>query len=246
MSPRTAEATRVDQFIHIVLKGGLSEEQARELYALGPEATTFVLLAVSAAYGMSAAPQAADYHLSKPSGQKAPYEKPNKTSTKRKKPGAKIGHPGSRRSRPESVDQHETVRLPCCPDCGRKLNRCDRPRTRIIEDLLEDLRVNATQYTIHRDYCPACKKDVEPVVAEAMPNASLGHRVVASSCWFHYGLGVTVGQVMDILAYHLKTRITSGGLINAWQRMAEVLTPWYEQIGEDARHSSHLHADETG
>ena len=61
-----------------------------------------------------------------------------------------------------------------------------------------------------------------------------------------YGLGVTVGQVIDILTFHLKTKITSGGLMQAWQRMAEVLTPWYEQIGEDARRSSHLHADETG
>jgi len=246
MSSRAAEATSVEQFIRIVLKGDLSEEQARKLYALGPEATTLVLLAVSMRNGKSLKRQAADAHLSKPFGQKAPYEKPDKTSTKRKPPGAKVGHAGSRRSRPESVDQHKTVHLLCCPDCGGQLNRCERPRTRIIEDLLEDLRVNATQYTIHRDYCPACKKDVEPVVADAMPNASLGHKLVASSCWFHYGLGVTVGQVIDILAYHLKTKITPGGLLNSWQRIAEVLTSWYEQIGEDARRSSHLHADETG
>jgi ribosomal protein L44E len=38
---------------------------------------------------------------------------------------------------------------------------------------------------IHRDYCPACKKHVEPVVADAMPNASLGHNIVALSSWFH-------------------------------------------------------------
>ena len=81
MSPRTAQATSVEEFIRIVLKGELAEEQARELYALGPEATTLVLLAVSVRNGKASKRQAADDHLSKPSGQKAPYEKPNKEST---------------------------------------------------------------------------------------------------------------------------------------------------------------------
>jgi transposase len=32
----------------------------------------------------------------------------------------------------------------------------------------------------------------------------------------------------------------------AWQRLAEILTPWYEQIAEQAKKSAYLHADETG
>jgi transposase len=35
-------------------------------------------------------------------------------------------------------------------------------------------------------------------------------------------------------------------LIHAWQRLAEILSEWYEQIGTQAKRSSHLHADETG
>ncbi len=51
-----------------------------------------------------------------------------------------------------------------------------------------------TQYTLHRDYCPACDKDVEPVVPDALPNATLGHRVVALSAYLHYGLAVTLAS----------------------------------------------------
>jgi transposase len=79
-----------------------------------------------------------------------------------------------------------------------------------------------------------------------MPNATLGHHVIALSSWFHYGLGVTIGQVKDILASHLHTEITAGGLIDGWQRLAEALLPWYEQIAHDARCGAVLHADETG
>ena len=51
---------------------------------------------------------------------------------------------------------------------------------------------------------------------------------------------------MDILGYHLHTRLTPGGLIDAWRRLATVLIPWYEQIAEQAKASAVLHADETG
>ena len=50
-----------------------------------------------------------------------------------------------------------------------------------------------TEHTIHRDYCPHCKKHVEPVVPDAMPKAALGHQVVVLTSWFHYGLGLTIG-----------------------------------------------------
>ena len=79
-----------------------------------------------------------------------------------------------------------------------------------------------------------------------MPKAALGHHVIGLASWFHYGLGLTIDQVVDILGYHLQTKLTPGGLIDAWHRLALVLTVWYEQIAEQAKASSHLHADETG
>jgi transposase-like protein len=69
---------------------------------------------------------------------------------------------------------------------------------------------------------------------------------VALTSWFHYGLGITIAQVIDILSHHLQTKITPGGLVDAWQRLGAVLADWYEQIAEQARKSAVLHADETG
>jgi hypothetical protein len=87
---------------------------------------------------------------------------------------------------------------------------------------------------------------VEPVVPDAMPNATLGHHVMALSSWFHYGMGITIGQVCEILGSHLHTHITAGGLVDGWNRLAMAVLPWYEQIAEQARAGAVLSADETG
>jgi transposase len=137
------------------------------------------------------------------------YEKPQ-TSRRKKKPGARDGHEGARRKTPPVIDARVEHRLEVCPCCGGPVQRCKRTRTRLVEDIPHITPV-VTEHVIHRDYCPACKKHVEPVVADAMPNASLGHNIVALSSWFHYGLGVTIGQMRDILASHLHTDITAGG-----------------------------------
>jgi len=173
------------------------------------------------------------------------YEKPA-SKPRRKKPGARSGHPGSRRKTPQKIDARVEHRLEGCPCCGGKLQRCNRTRKRIIEDLPERITPTVTEHTVHRDYCPNCKKHVEPVVPDAMPHATLGHNVIALSSWFHYGLGVTIGQVRDILGSHLHTDMTAGGLLDGWRRLAEALFPWYEQIGQEAKAGAVLHADETG
>jgi transposase len=183
---------------------------------------------------------------STPPGMVPVYAKPPVKKRRRKKPGAKDGHPGSRRKAAAKVDARVEHRLGACPCCGGGLQRCGRTRTRVIEDIPDQITPLVTEHTIHRDYCPRCKKHVEPVVPDAMPNATLGHHVVALSSWFHYGLGVTLGQTRDVLSSHLHATVTAGGLLDAWGRMAAALRPWHEQIGEQLRATACLHADETG
>lgn len=225
-----------------MVHGRLSDAQAVVLAAAGPEAVRLALLAANARIAQLQTPAISP---STPSGMIPVYQKPP-APRRKKKPGAKPGHAGSRRKTPEKIDERVEHRLEACPCCGGELQRCKRSRTRIIEDLPQEITPVVTEHTIHRDYCPSCKKHVEPVVADAMPNATLGHHVVALSSWFHYGLGVTIGQVRDILGSHLHTDITAGGLLDGWQRLAETLFPWYGQIGREARAGAVLHADETG
>lgn len=219
----------------------MSREQAEALPGLGPEAVTLFALAMAARVAELQTPDPAT-----PSAMVPVYEKPTTDKRRRRKPGAKAGHAGSRRKTPAKIDAKVEHRLEVCPCCSGPLQRCQRKRTRVIEDIPREIAPEVTEHTIHRDYCPSCKKHVEPVVPDAMPNATLGHHVMALSSWFHYGLGVTIGQVREILGSHLHTQITAGGLLDGWQRLAEALWPWYERIADEARAGAVLHADETG
>jgi transposase len=247
MALHGGDSARVQAIVDAALRGELSEEQARELQRIGgSEAVLFALLA--------AARKIAQLHTkadrqppdpATPSAMVPVHQKPT-TRKRRQKPGAKIGHPGSRRPAPEKIDQRKEHRLDRCPDCGGTLQRCRRSRTRVIEDIPETIEPIIVEHTIHRDYCPACRKHVEPVVPDALPRATVGHHLVALTAWLHYGLGVTIEKVVSILSHHLHTRLTSGGLMAVWVRTAAVLISWYEQIGLEARRASWLHCDETG
>ncbi len=205
-------------------------------------------MALMAASGRLAAAAAAAGGVtpSTPPGMVPVYQKPAADKRRRRPPGAKPGHKGARRKPPASVDVKVEHRLDACPCCGGDLQRCDRTRTRLVEDVPQDLKPVVTEHTVHRDYCPNCKKHVEPAVPDAMPNATLGHHAVALSSYFHYGLGVSIAQARDLLGGHLRLEVTAGGLVSAWQRMADALAPWYEQAHRQLLATACLHADETG
>ncbi len=183
-----------------------------------------------------------------PSGMKPTHLKPSTTGKRKKKPGRKPGHVGTRRPKPppERVNAREEHQTDCCPNCGGPLNPCAETRLRYIEDIPQDLRPVVTEHVIHRDWCPQCQKKVEPPVADALRGSPLGHRVLVLTAWLHYALGNTLAQIIDVLGFHLQFRLTRGGLLQMWYRLQEVLYPWYEQIQRDALASAVLHADETG
>jgi transposase len=116
-----------------------------------------------------------------PSGMIPTYQKP--TSKNRKKtPGAKLGHEGSRRAAPAQIDHKKEHRAEQCPDCGSRLKECSETRTRYTEDIPET-KPETTEHTIHRDWCPQCNKKVEPQVTDALPGSTLGLRVLVLSAW---------------------------------------------------------------
>jgi transposase len=240
----TAAAPTLDPaFLAAFRAGTLTEAQAQNALPRDRAAVVFLLLQLSAAVADRSATPASGAHA--PPGAVPPYAKP-KAGKRRKKRGGQNGHPGHARPRPDRIDRHETHQLAACTECSGPMHRTGRTRTRIIEDIPDDLEVEAVEHTIHRDWCPACKKQVEPKVADALPHCTLGHRTVALAAWLYYGLGVTLSQIVAVFNQHLQLKLTDGGLVQMWQRLAEVLQPWYEQIRRCCLDAGVLHADETG
>jgi transposase len=234
--------------VDVPLGPNLTEEEARQIFALGEEAVIFALLQMAKQLAERTASAASSHHApSAPSGSKPPHLKPNAAARRgKKKPGRKKGHPGSRRAKPDRVDHQQVHRADCCPTCGGPLNRCEETRTRYTEDIPAGIQPEVTEHTIHRDWCSACRQKVEPTVPDALPHSTLGNRALVLTAWLHYALGNTLSQIIEVFNFHLQLKVTPGGLVQMWYRLQAVLFPWYEEIQRQALQSAVLHADETG
>lgn len=233
--------------LDIRLDGILTEDDARAIFWQGEEAVVFAILELSKRIAEQKSAEPAHSHdtPATPSGSKPPYSKPSTSPRGKKKPGRKPGHPGTRRKVPARIDRRVDHRAQACPDCGGPLNRCSETRTRYIEDIPE-IEPEATEHTIHRDWCPHCRKKVEPPVPDGLPGAALGNRVLVLSAWLHYALGNTLSQIVEVFNFHLQLPLTPSGLVQMWYRLQAILYGWYEEIQQEALKSGVLHADETG
>lgn len=231
--------------LDVLRRGELTEAQARSLFRQGEEAVVFALLELTKQLAEAQGKPGPSATPSTPSGMIPVYEKPPAGRRGKQRPGARRGHPGSRRPSPKRIDWQVEHRADCCPDCGARLRRCAETRVRYTEDIPE-VQPETTEHTIHRDWCPQCRHKVEPPVTAALPGCLLGNRVLALSAWLHYALGNTLSQIVEVFNFHLQFQITSGGLVQMWQRLAELLSGWYEQIQQEALQSAVLHGDETG
>jgi hypothetical protein len=121
---------------------------------------------------------------SAPSDQTATFLKPI-TKCRRKKPGARPRHPGSLRKTPK---QDKTVphSLERCTNCSASVSKCHSSRSRIIEDIQPDSKPSVTEHVIPRYWCGQCRKKVEPVVANALPDSQIGHHTICLAGMMHY------------------------------------------------------------
>jgi hypothetical protein len=87
---------------------------------------------------------------------------------------------------------------------------------------------------------------VEPAFTEAMPNDNIGLHTFVMTAWLHYLGGVSVNYIVDLLNKLFRFKISPGGLTQGWLRLARLLKSEYDRLGEEARNSAVLHADETG
>jgi transposase len=221
----------------------LDEAQVREIVG-EPERAVWAMLRMSTLLRNRAEDAAPPPDPSTPSSMIAPYAKPS-ASRKPRPRGRPTGHEGSRRAAPVEIDHRAEHTMKCCPDCGHKVSKRGKSRTRIVEDI-EVNKASATEHTIHQYYCQSCKKRVEPKVTQALPNATIGNRALTLTAWMHYGLGTTVSQVQEVLARVFQLPVSGGGLTQMWSRLGDILKPWHDEIGQAARDSAVLHADETG
>lgn len=179
-----------------------------------------------------------------PSGMKPTYLKPPGKKRKRK-PGRKKGHPGASRLKPDRVNHYKEHTLCSCPNCSGELGKPVKSYKRYIEDI-PPVEPEVTEHTVYGYWCSTCKKIVYANVSDALPNAMIGLRLVVFTAWLHYLVGMSVNNIVNLLAVFANFKITAGGLTLAWKKLATTVEPLYGNIGEIVRKTAVLHADETG
>jgi hypothetical protein len=203
--------TDLRSIIDAALRGELT--QADRANDLGRDATNAVMLAGSAHIAEQ------DRRIAELQGKAVPgphtpsgaipiYAKPGASKRRRGTPGARNGHDGHRRPAPTPDRVEEVAPITVCPECSGPVRPAQRRRRRTVEDMPRDLKSEAVEYVIPRHWCPCCKKYVEPRLAAAMPGASIGHGVTALTTVFHYGLGLTIDQVREVLRSPLQTALS--------------------------------------
>lgn len=179
-----------------------------------------------------------------PSGMTPVYlKKPAKK--RRKKPGQKKGHPGVGRKRPEKVDHYRVHNLDNCPQCHSPLRQAIKNYKRYTVDI-PPVEPEVTEHTVYGYWCSHCKKTVYPKISDALPNSTLGLSMLIMTAWLHYWVGMSVRNVVKLLAIFWAFEVSPGGLTQAWKNLAATLKPLYEDIGKKVQHAAVLNADETG
>ena len=226
------------------VKPDLTDSEVDELFSLGPEAIRWAILEYSAQLKQAQGNDLPASGPNTPSSQIPVYEKPN-AKTRRGKIGAKTGHLGKRRAAPEKIDETKEHTLERCPDCGGALGEPFDEWKKDTTDFVE-VKPVTTRHINRRYRCRHCGKTFTAKSTDSLPKAAIGNNILALTAWMHYGLGTTLSQIIAVLNSHLSFEISEGGLIDMWRRLSEIFEEWYGAIGEEARSSAVLHADETG
>jgi hypothetical protein len=234
----------------------MTRGEAIALYETGLEPTVAKLLELAAAAEQlqlqlqtlgSRQNNAGAVEPARPSAMTPTYEKPSSQGKRRKTPGRQHGHAGVRRKKPDHINEVKEHKLDHCPDCGQALQ--GKPpcaiRRRYTEEIPQPRSV-VVEHRIYRYYCGQCNKIVEAPVTAALPNSTIGLRTLVFAAWLHYGLGIAVTKVTRLLNVAADFKVTASGLLQAWQRLAEILKSVYAEIGAEAKASAQLYADETG
>lgn len=160
-----------------------------------------------------------------------------------KQSGRKQGHEGSGRATPDIIHRHKLLRLKVCPHCGRKV-RCKSKRKRTVTKIRPGTTEN-TEYEIERGFCGYCKKIVEPVVADALPNSRFGLNF-ALYISFLSVLGITLSKIRTILLHDYNLSVSKGTISNTIEQLASYLGEDYERLRLQLLQQRDVFADETG
>ena len=163
-----------------------------------------------------------------------------------KKRGARKGHPGTTRKKPDHVDEHVDVHLEKCPECdGNHLRRCKRFEDHLQEDIVIP-QVRVTRFRHHFYYCKDCKSVVHGVGEGELAGSYIGPVAKSAASFLHYQLRIPYRPIRrlfrDLLGLDFDPSSCPG-----FDRQIRIRgTPIYEALKDSLPKKPFTHVDETG
>jgi len=158
--------------------------------------------------------------------------------------GAPEGHKGVTRKTPEPTES-KTLHLDNCPNCNNTLKlKCIK--TKIIEELpnLQPLRI--IKFFIPHYYCKDCNKEIIPIDPELPKQGNLGNNLQAQISLMRYEDRLPIRKIANTLNRQYNLQLTPATILDVTRRVADTLTPKYNEIKKEILKSPAINADETG
>lgn len=170
-------------------------------------------------------------------------------SPKEHKPlGGQIGHVGKSRKLPAVIDQEIHTYLSSCPNCDTRLTRVSSVVSHTVVDIpqLVQNKPQATRYSVERQWCPKCQKEVHATPRGVIPGSRLGINLVTLVMIWHYRFREVFAKIVERLATEYDLTASEGEIVAILMRCRLWLGPKYDKLVIQIRAAPHKHADETG
>jgi transposase len=159
--------------------------------------------------------------------------------------GAKKGHTGHGRPKPEIIDREVNVFLTNCYDCKSPLSRTSSVDERIVEDIPKVVPI-VTRYHIERQWCTNCHKEVRGIPKDTLLGCRFGTNMIVTILFLKYRMRSPLKKIEELLMNQYKITITSTGIQELLHNLKTKFTRQYNDILEEFRNAPVKHADETG
>ena len=167
-----------------------------------------------------------------------------KEKKEKKRPGAKDGHRGWFRTKPEEIDEVIEETLTQCPDCGSlDLTECKDVTEATVEDIVP-IRRKVTLYRQHYYWCPSCRKKVTKK-SDRIKRGRLGKNTISYTAELRHEFKLPYWLIAKMLKRLCNLEVTPGGLSQAMKRSAKEVEGISGAIIESIKKSSCINGDET-
>lgn len=182
-------------------------------------------------------------HLQKPKWAKA-----NKKTFKKDKNklGPKKGHIANPRKKvTETIDQEVVWVAELCPEGHGILPFPGKWHEHVQIDIPVVQDFKTIKHVVGWSWCSGCRK-YHGAVHEKLSYTKYGPNLHAYVTYLKFDLGMTLGKIQRLLKSQYNLKISTGVISEMISRCGKKFKFEYNQMKDDLKNTSHLHADETG